>query len=398
MKKNLLAIAVISSVAGLAQAQSSVTIYGIVDAGVSYNSKVGKADGSSHGVASLDSGNEQASRLGFIGSEDLGGGMKAVFTLESRFSVDTGVLGQGGRLFGGTATVGLTDGFGTVLLGRQKDFIDDLSIYTSVVPFGVIVNNVHAINLDRTEGSRVNNSIRYNSPNINGFTASAIYGFGETAGQISTGQSLGLGGNYVKGPFGIGLAYFQAKLGTFSGTPAVSSSSDSGTAGAGCSSVAAGKAGDTCLKTIFLGASYRAGPAFIHGSWSQVKQPLATAGASTPSFTGAGFLAGTQFTLGGLNNDKVNVFDLGVNYALNSQLSLLTSVIQSRAKFVGAGDGKITQLSLGADYILSKRTDLYVFYANQKATDMYAPGTGVTGGPGADNSVNQIIVAMRHKF
>jgi outer membrane protein OmpU len=101
-----------------AQAQSSVQIYGILDAGVTMLSNVAGAK-----AWVSDSGVQQANRLGFIGSEDLGGGNKAVFRLENGFSLNNGTLGQGGLLFGRQAYVGLSNPFGTVTLGRQYDFM-----------------------------------------------------------------------------------------------------------------------------------------------------------------------------------------------------------------------------------------------------------------------------------
>jgi predicted porin len=246
MRKSLLALAVIGSFASVAHAQSSVTIYGIIDASVGYNSKVatgvGRATGNRAGV---DSGAIKGSRIGFKGSEDLGGGLKALFNLENGFNVDTGAAAQNGTLFGRTATVGLSGNFGAVLLGRQKDFTDDIAAFTSVDDFGGLISNAHARDLDRTNGERVNNSIRYNTPNVNGFYGSLIYGFGEQAGSTSTGQSYGIGGAYANGPFGIGLSYFAAKkASTVTGAPAAS---DVNSSTATTCSTGAGNVGDTCL-------------------------------------------------------------------------------------------------------------------------------------------------------
>src|ERR1700730_16325238 len=116
MKKTLLALAVLGAFAGAASAQTNVTVYGIVDAGVQY-----KNDGNPAGkTLSLQSGIQNGSRLGFKGTEDLGGGLSAIFTFENGFNVDDGTLGQGNRLFGRQAWVGLNGGFGTVKLGRQQ--------------------------------------------------------------------------------------------------------------------------------------------------------------------------------------------------------------------------------------------------------------------------------------
>ncbi|MFL9878329.1 porin [Herbaspirillum rhizosphaerae] len=404
MRKSLLALAVISSLgsfASIAHAQSSVTIYGIIDASVGYNSKVATGTGRATGNrAGVDSGAIKGSRLGFKGSEDLGGGLKALFNLENGFNVDTGAAAQNGTLFGRTATVGLSGNFGAVLLGRQKDFIDDIAAFTTVDDLGGMVSNVHAKDLDRTNGERVNNSIRYNTPNVNGFYGSVIYGFGETAGSTSTGQSYGIGGAYANGPFGIGLGYFQAKKAS-NATGAVASSDVNSSSATTCAT-GAGNVGDTCLKTWTLAASYQLGAAKLHGSWSQVKLPLAQAGSATSfsAASAANFTGDTtaQFAVGGINNDKTNIFDVGVNYALTPSLSLLGSVQYARVNFVNAANGKMTQLNLGAKYALSKRTTLYGIYRNLRASDMYNVGVNSSSVPGADNSQNALNVGIIHNF
>jgi predicted porin len=119
MKKSLLTLALVS-VTGAATAQTGLTIYGIVDAAIAYDKGVSAEDKSWR----LQSGQQSGSRLGFRGTEDLGGGLSAVFTLENGFNVDDGTLGQSTasvtRLFGRQAWVGLNGGFGSVRLGRQQ--------------------------------------------------------------------------------------------------------------------------------------------------------------------------------------------------------------------------------------------------------------------------------------
>ncbi|MDP5008682.1 MAG: porin, partial [Glaciimonas sp.] len=341
MKQTVLAFAVFSAfgtISTAAQAQSSVTIYGIVDASVTYTSKVGAGNNSRF---SLDSGDLSTSRIGFKGVEDLGGGLKAIFQLENGFNADDGSLGTANTLFDRKAVVGLTGNFGIVTLGRQVDFLDFIGDkYTSVQTFGGNgVKGAHFNNLDRVSGSRTNNSLRYDTNNLSGFTGSLFYGFGEVAGQTSAGQSLGLGANYANGPFGIGAAYFQSKLAA-NALPALS--------------------GDTNLKTFTLGTSYQAGPAKIYAAWSQVKQPLAA-----PASAGLNKITAAS---------KANIFDIGVDYAVTNTLHLLGSVILDRAdislKTGGKTKGKTTQLNAGADYLLSKRTDLYALYSNQRANDV----------------------------
>ena len=102
-----------------AYAQSSVTLYGVLDTSVAYTGNVNAAGDSQVKIPTLTG--SLPSRLGIKGVEDLGGGLQAVFALESGFGVDTGALGQGGRLFGRQSWVGLKGRFGSVMLGRQMN-------------------------------------------------------------------------------------------------------------------------------------------------------------------------------------------------------------------------------------------------------------------------------------
>ncbi|MFL9922884.1 porin [Herbaspirillum lusitanum] len=399
MKKYALALSLSAiglSVVDAAHAQtagtsSGVTIYGIINPSVTYTDKVANATAgnptSTGSRLSMDTAVAQGSRIGFKGVEDLGGGLKALFTLENGFNADTGQLAQGGLFFGRTAIVGLSGKSGTVYLGRQKDYIDDLAAFNGALDFGSLVNNIHGLNLDRSQGSRVNNSIRYNSPVMAGVTLSALYGFGEQAGSTGAGQSFGVGGSYTNGPLSVGAAYFQNKL---TGNNSFTGSSDSGIApGATTGSIAS-----TSLKTFLIGGSYKLGDVRMYGSFSQVKQPLAVAaGTSMTAFTGA---SGAAFTFGGVNNSRINIIDLGLNYSVTPNTQLLGNFVTTRSKFVGASDGKATQVSLGVDYFLSKRTDVYMFYANIRSSDMYNPGLYVA--PGGSNTQNVLTTGIRHKF
>src|SRR6202012_2683688 len=120
MKKSAWLLAGFGMLAGSAQAQSSVTIYGIIDAGVTHLS-----NSNGKPVYALTSGVMSGSRWGFLGSEDLGGGYKAIFRLENGFNVNNGTAAQGGLEFGRQAYVGLGTPYGTVTFGRQYDSVVD---------------------------------------------------------------------------------------------------------------------------------------------------------------------------------------------------------------------------------------------------------------------------------
>lgn len=394
MKKTFITLAVLGAIAPAAQAQSAVTIYGIVDASVNYTSKAllpGTKTGATGSKLSVDSGIVTGSRLGFKGTEDLGGGLKALFQLEMGFKVDTGALDGANNgvantntLFRRLSVVGLSGNFGSVLLGRQTDVAYQLGQWTSVGDFGGITGAV-GHTLDRFEGVRTNNSIRYDTANYGGFSVSAIYGFGEVAGQNAAGQALGVGAQYASGPLALFAAYYQSKL----GASATDISSDTSTLVAGN-----GKAGDIAVKVFNLGTSYQAGPARLYGNWSQVKQPLATV-ATIPA---SGVLP-SGYIIGGANNSKTNIYELGVNYAISGPLHLLASVQHSVLDFAGNGlpTGKLTQINLGTDYFLSKRTDLYAIVSSLRATNTYNPGVD---GSAAGQNNNQAVASLgiRHRF
>ncbi|WDZ95971.1 porin [Herbaspirillum sp. WKF16] len=371
MKKTAFALAALAATGG-AWAQSSVTVYGLIDTGITYTSKVGANNGSRF---SVDSGDQAASRIGFKGTEDLGGGLSAIFNVENGFANDTGGMSTAGVLFDRKSVVGLSGPFGTVTIGRQTDYLEDIgSKYASVGVFGSNgIKGAHFNNLDRIAGgARTDNSVRFDSASYGGFTGSLFYGFGEIAGKTSAGQAFGIAGNYANGPFGIGAGYYQSKLSAAAGT---------------------GQPGDTGLKTFTIGSSYQFGPAKLYGTWSQVRQPSLAAVATT------GLVNNSTF------GNKANIIDLGVDYSLTSNLHVMGGVIYDRTNFkragAGATTGSTTQINLGVDYYLSKRTDVYAMYANQRAKDTNNPGVvngSYTNSPTGDVSQNVVRLGLRHRF
>jgi len=393
MKKSLLALAVLGAFAGAAQAQSSVTIYGIIDTGVTYQSKaVTAAGGTNTGSKfTVNSGVIQGSRLGFKGVEDLGGGLSAVFTLEAGFKNDTGALDDSkvsNDLFRRKSVVGLSGGFGTVLAGRQTDYADTISAYTAVNDFGGVTQNSGSA-LNRLQGTRTQNSVSYTTANLSGFTGNLIYGFGEQAGSVSSGQAFGLAGKYDNGPLGLGINYYQAKAGS---TPSDTSLLAAGTAGTSTNTYTdTATYGSSAAKVLNVVASYQFGPARVYGNWSRVKQDL-----NTQAFTGLTTANNLLNATLGLSK-KADMFELGTAYSLTPSLKLLAAVDYTTATFDGlSSKGKLTQFNLGTDYWLSKRTDLYAFLSNIRAKDMKNPGTVDT--TGNDASQTAVTVGIRHKF
>jgi len=145
-------------------------------------------------------------------------------------------------------------------------------------------------------------------------------------------------------------------------------------------------------KKAAIGTSYQAGPAKLYAAWSQSKQPAAAAVAAT------GLVQIVTAT-------KANIFDVGVDYALTGNLHLLGSVIYDRANInrvtTGATKVSSTQLNVGVDYYLSKRTDVYALYTNQRAKDVINPGVvnaAYSSSPADDSSQNVVRLGLRHRF
>lgn len=192
MKKSLIALAVLTSVAGLAQAQSSVSVYGVVDAVIHKDKGVS---------AKLTSGGVSGSRLGFKGTEDLGGGLKANFLLEQGFSVDTGETTPG-QAFSRQSYVGLSGGFGEVKLGKMWSAYDDISGATNPV-FDSKLSVENSIWASTNYNGNPSNGIYYASPSFGGVSGALSTNLKEGSGN----QSNAFHVKYEGGPVYAGVAY-----------------------------------------------------------------------------------------------------------------------------------------------------------------------------------------------
>ncbi len=214
MKKTLLAIAALAATSG-AFAQSSVTLYGVVDASIEHV----KGD---QGVTRVSSDNLASSRLGFKGSEDLGGGLRANFALETAVKSDTGANGGGAnRFFDRAAWAGLQGGFGELRLGRIDSSIGALAGDTKILGAQAYDDLKIAPTRAGNAYRRVDNAITYLLPSfVSGLTAqlqystaadSTVVGNAETTSGSSVGKAYGLNVKYAAGPFSAGLGYLSAK-------------------------------------------------------------------------------------------------------------------------------------------------------------------------------------------
>ncbi len=282
MKMKLFAAAVAALAAGGAYAQSSVTLYGVADVGIEYNQH---ANAAGDNLFRMSSGNQSGSRWGLRGVEDLGGGLKGVFVLESGFDLDTGNSAQGGRLFGRQAYVGLQSQFGSLLLGRQQtSFYDFGLIYDPMA----ISSRYGILAQDAQFAARADNTVKYVGT-FGGLTASAFYSFKndgqEVAGQFRRGQQYGALVSYAAGPFSVGAAYDETH----------------GTASAGGVDQSGQK-----TRRATVGANYAFGPAKVYAGYRWAK-----------AFDGAALTGGTSVENGIVTTATAsNLYWLGLGYQL----------------------------------------------------------------------------------
>jgi predicted porin len=387
MNKRILVAAVLGSIGVAAHAQSSVTLYGLIDAGISY---VNHAGANSKSLVKYDDGVAQGSRWGIKGSEDLGGGLKAIFTLENGFNSGNGALGQNSREFGRQAFVGLAkDGMGSVTFGRQYSLSTDvLGAYTT--GSNTVAGNYayHINDIDQLTSSRIDNSVKFTSANFAGVTFGALYGFSNQAGAFAGAPSTGTGAtavagsartysfglNYAAGPIGVGAAYTDIRFPTQQAgiTTAISN--------------APIPASIKELRTFGVGARYLLGPAAFWANWTNTR--LVQLPGSGPSAL------------------IVDAYEAGAKYSFTPALT--AGVGYTYMHLGDEASGHFNQADLSLDYALSKRTDVYVLGIYQKAsgTNGTTPLQAQIGdstsffGPSGPSAQSQFAarVGIRHKF
>ncbi|RXV69458.1 porin [Burkholderia stabilis] len=369
--------------AGAAHAQSSVTLYGVIDTSIAY---VHGNNGQGINSWQMLSGNLQGSRFGLKGAEDLGGGLKAIFQLENGFDPGTGHLNQGGRMFGRQAFVGLdSKQYGTLTLGRQYDPVVDLvQAVTADNYFGSTFATPGDV--DNNDNSlRVSNAIKYTSPVFAGLQVEGMYALGGVAGKTGSGQTWSVAAAYNNGPIGVAAGYFYANNPTPSAgvrnnwTSTTSDNIVDGPINAGyvsAKSIAIAQvAGQYVIGPVTLGLGY---------SNSQYKPDASSGFGSTEKYNTGRAFATYQVTPPLL---------LGLGY--------------SYTKASGNTDAKYHQVSLGGDYSLSKRTDVYLVGAYQHASGTQLNADGTTSAAQASigsygfagtKSQEMVALGLRHKF
>ena len=281
MKKTLIALAALGAMASVAHAQSTVTLYGLLDANIqSYKTNVivGNQSIQSLTQTKISDGGFNGSRWGMRIKEDLGGGLFAVGNLESGVNLDTGASGQGGVLFGRRANVGVSSGFGTLVIGRNSSSYDDVSGDHAMMVQSIFdpsnTNNGPSVNAAGVASligrnttwvgynTRFNNSVKYDTPNFSGFSGSVMYAFGEDKTTTNS-ASKTVSGNlkYANGPLLVSGGYqseaAQNSVGTLGGKPALENTLVSVAYDFGVAKVGAGF-NRAKFKDIVVGSSFDA--------------------------------------------------------------------------------------------------------------------------------------------
>lgn len=382
MKKTLLAAAVTGAFALSAQAQSSVTLYGTVDAGMVYtNNQTG------HSAWQQNSGGVSDTLWGLRGGEDLGGGLRAVFNLENGFNINNGTFRESGFEFNRQAYVGLqSTQFGTLTLGRQYDSMVDFLQPIAATGSG-LGNNFAAHpfdndNLDNTFS--IKNAVKYHSANYAGLEFGGLYGFSNGAGQFANNRAYSAGLSYANGPLNVAASYLQLNNG--------------GTNTVGATSLAQGETNFSAglQRTYGVGANYAFGPATVGLVWTHTQ---------LDNIQGANVAGNVVAGLNGTNL-HLNNYEVNGRYALTPVLSLSAAYTYTDGRLsgtFGSGDPKWHQVSLLSDYMLSKRTDIYLEGVYQHASgDLGDAGSNVAAinSLSPSSSANQVAVTvgMRHRF
>jgi predicted porin len=337
MKKSLLALVVLGAFTGAASAQSSVTIYGVADVGLQ-RTKLDPGES----TTGLSSGLQSGSRIGFRGTEDLGGGLSASFALENGYDISNGTMAQGGLLFGRQAWVGLNSSFGSLKFGRQ--YTPMHIALDTIDPFatGITADGSGIEGLFRPHGVRMNNTLNY-SLTAGGISGQLAYGLGEVAGSNSIGRHIGAGLGYANGPINVQFAYQDQNTAT--------GAVDTGN-----------------QRTGMLGATYDFGIAKAHAAYADNRDENA-AGASTA---------------------RSRDYMLGVSARVGTAGTVLAAYARRNDR-IGSSDADFWQL--GYTHSLSKRTNLYTSYSIIKND-----GIGAAGGAPAGGDISWLNVGIRHLF
>ncbi|WP_250527321.1 porin [Caballeronia sp. GAWG2-1] len=390
MKKISLAVLLLAGSSGVAVAQSSVTLYGIVDEGFLFNNNA--RTGSQIGLVS---GSQSGSRWGLRGTESLGGGLAAIFNIEGGFNSSTGALGQNGDVFGRQSYVGLSaQSWGSLTFGRHYptgyDFVGSMTAAAQWA-LGGAGYGAHPADLDNLDGTyRVNNSVKYRSPSFGGFSFGGTYSFGGVAGNFARNQVWSAAAGYNIGSIGLAAEYTKTFNPNYAlwGNKANDSTTGSNMSGPVISGLATAGTQDVAA----AGATYKIGD----GSVGVVYSHASFNDLGTTAVTGAtGRLRGTAV---------FNIVEANAKYFVTPSLLVGAAYHYTAGGSLGGRSGaRYHQVDLGVDYSLSKRTDLYLVGIFQQASGHDSTGANAVAqiAFATQSSTNRQVVTVagiRHRF
>jgi outer membrane protein OmpU len=361
--------------ASLAHAQSSVTLYGVIDVGPTFVSN----EGGAHNLK-MDDSISAGDRWGLKGTEDLGGGLKSIFDLENGFDALNGEARQGGRECGRQAWVGLQNKYGSITLGRQYDLIYD---YTANYAMSAWASGyaTHQGDLDRMGWERLDNVIKFKSADFDGLQVGALYSFGDVAGSLHEDSSWSFGGQYNHGPFSAGAVYLR--MNNPNGSNTIDPYASMG--------VFSFLGQTTAIRNPTTGQVtdlYSSTPLPIDS------QSVMTLGASYVFKNVTYGLAYSDVWFKGYGETSVlRTYDSGASWQATPQFSV------SAAYYYSTFEGHhYNEASLGFDYSLSKSTDVYLQGSYLRTSSGVDAVQGYLFTPSTTNTQTSVRIALRHSF
>ena len=365
MKKTLLAAALALGFAGVAQAETSVTLYGIVDTGIGYTEYDNDRTGVSADRTGLHDGVNSGNRWGLRGSEDLGNGLRAIFQLESGFYLRDGTHAQDDRLFGREASLGLqSDSWGTLKFGRQTNIASQF-LGGVASPFGDAFSEAHIGNTFTSMSTvRADEMVSYVTPSFSGFRLGVGYSFGVNGQSFDYDDAvvnpadddqklLSVGLVYANGPLAVGASYDNLDADDW----------------------------DDDVTSWAVAASYDFEVVKLHLGFGQDRKGRLANQTNVAGVT-RGFI-----NYGFIDDDyKTNNYSVGLSAPVGAGNVMLGWQMADLDSDYATPEDKQHLYSLGYTYPFSKRTNLY------------AVGTYGTGYGFDDVDVKQVIVGLRHRF
>lgn len=354
MNTTTISLALLAALAGAnaqAQSASNVAVYGLVDAGVEYTSGSAAAD---KGITRVSSGAMNTSRWGVKGSEDLGGGLKAVFNLEGGIFLDSGA--QDGVLFKRQANLGLEGGFGRVIVGRS--FTTTYDFMLAFDPMGYSADYSWVTSGNNSGASKYgmptafDNLIKYQGQ-FGAVKLGATVGLGEQASGGADSAKYAAGAAYSSGPLSVAATYDQVND----------------------NAIASG--GRDHTSTLHLAAAYDAGAWKLQAGVREFK---------------------TAYALAGKAERRANTYWGGVNWLCRPAVTLTGAVYYQDVRNLAAGaDADPVMYVVRVKYALSKRTDLYSALAytkagNGKPTSLSRDEAGLT------SHQSGLVAGIQHRF